>query len=112
MMGEELPGLDEVPEEVLKEVEEAEGRRGRARARRGRRPARSDIMRAVAEVASSSSIRPEDFPDLVRGRLSEEGFDTSRLSDKRVWATYEEMVRRGRLRDYLRVVRRTGDHPE
>ena len=105
MMSEEIPGIDHIPEDVLKEVEEAEGRRGRrGRGRRGRRPARSDIMRAVAEVASGPLIRPEEFPDLVRERLEQEGFDTSRLSDKRVWATYEEMVRRGKLRDYLHVL--------
>lgn len=105
MIMEEIPGMDDIPEDVLKEVEEAEGRKEwQVRTRRGRRPARSDIMRAVAEVATTSFIRPEDFPDLVRERLENEGFDASHLSDKRVWATYEEMVRRGKLRDYLRVI--------
>ncbi len=105
MMGEEIHGINNIPEDVLKEVEEAEGRRKRRKKRRrGGRPARSDIMRAVAEVASVPFIRPEDFPDMVRERLEQEGFDTTRLSDKRVWATYEEMVRRGKLRDYLRVI--------
>ncbi len=106
-MSEEIPGINNIPEEVLREVEEAEGRRERQRrGRRGRRPARSDIMRAVAEVVSGPLIRPEDFPDLVRERLKREGFDTTQLSDKRIWATYEEMVKKGRLRDYLGVVER------
>lgn len=104
-MREEIPGIDKIPEDVLREVEEAEGRRKkRVKRARGRRPARSDIMRAVAEVASGPSVSPEDFPDLVREWLEMEGFDPSRVSDKRVWATYEEMVRRGKLRDYLRVI--------
>ncbi len=106
-MSEEIPGINNIPEEVLREVEEAEGRRERQRrGSRGRRPARSDIMRAVAEVASGLLISPEDFPDLVRERLKREGFDTTHLSDKRIWATYEEMVKKGRLRDYLGVVER------
>jgi len=104
-MSEEIPGINNIPEDVLREVEEAEeSLKRKRRGRRGARPARSDIMRAVAEVASGYLIRPEDFPDLVRERLEREGFDTSHLSDKRVWATYEEMVRRGKLRDYLDVV--------
>lgn len=104
-MSEEIPGINNIPEDVLREVEEAEkSLKRKRRGRRGTRPARSDIMRAVAEVASGPLIRPEDFPDLVRERLEREGFDTSHLSDKRVWATYEEMVRRGKLRDYLDVV--------
>ncbi len=104
MMSDEIPGIDKIPEEALKEIEEADKRQKRARPRRGRRPARSDIMRAVAEVASGPLIRPEEFPYLVRERLEQQGFNTSRLSDKRVWATYEEMVRRGKLKDYLRVL--------
>jgi len=104
VMSDEIPGIDKIPEEVLKEIEEADKRQKRTRPRRGRRPARSDIMRAVAEVASGPLIRPEEFPDLVRERLEQQGFNTSHLSDKRVWATYEEMVRRGKLRDYLRVL--------
>ncbi len=104
-MGEEIPGINNIPDDVLKEVEEAEeSMKRQRRRRRGMRPARSDIMRAVAEVASGPLIRPEDFPDLVRERLKREGFDVTHLSDKRVWATYEDMVKRGKLRDYLRVI--------
>ncbi len=96
-----------VPEDVLEEVLEAEGReRGKGgRGGRARFPSSRDIVEAVIEAAGrAAGIHPDDFPDLVYSVLREKGFDTRFVTVRRIWRVYESLVLRGRIRDVLGVV--------
>ena len=101
---EELPDYSGyLPEEALREVREAEERRVEHRARR-RYPTSRDIVEAVVEASKSGIRNPHDFPDLVFRILEERGFDTTYVTIKRIWRTYESLVRRGVISDVLGVV--------
>ncbi|MEB3846725.1 MAG: hypothetical protein GSR74_01965 [Desulfurococcales archaeon] len=102
-MSEEIP--EDVLEELLeisKEIEEEIGRRPR---RRAKYPSAREIAQAVAEAAKMfRGADPQEFPDLVRKLLEDEGYDTRHVTDRRIWRTYETLVRRGVIRDTLGVV--------
>jgi hypothetical protein len=92
-----------VPEDVLEEIREYGGR-GTAK-RKKPFPSSRDIVEAVKEAALiARGIHPDEFPDLVFRILEERGFDTRFVTIKRIWRTYENLVRRGVIPDTLHVV--------
>lgn len=95
--------LDWVPEDVLREVMKEIERKERKRINK-RRPTRKDLMRIIMK-ALTYDVGPQDFVDLVYELLEEEGYETKFTTVKRIWATYEQMVRKGFIVDYLGVVR-------
>jgi hypothetical protein len=99
---------DEVDEEVLREILEYEKRyavvKKRSYRRRSYPPTGKQLAEAVARAAVLFYGHPDDFPDFVFELLESEGFDTSRVTVKRVWRTYEELVRRKIIGDRLGVV--------
>ncbi len=100
-----------VPEDVLEEVLEAE-ERGVSGGRVGRErfPSSRDIVEAVIEaVGRAAGVHPDDFPDLVYSVLRERGFSTRFVTVKRIWRVYENLVRRGVVRDVLGVVAYAGE---
>ncbi len=100
----ELPDYsDYLPEDALREVREAEEKPRRQRKRRNY-PTSRDIVEAVVEAARSGPRDPHEFPDLVLRILEGKGFDTSYVTVKRIWRTYEALVRRGVISDVLGVV--------
>lgn len=100
----ELPDYsDYIPEDVLREVREAE-KKPRRRGKRRSYPTSRDIAGAVVEAARRGPRDPHGFPDLVLRILEERGFDTSHVTVKRIWRTYEALVRRGVISDVLGVV--------
>jgi hypothetical protein len=102
-MSEEIP--EDVLEELLEISKEIEEEIGLKRRKKAKYPSAREIARAIAKAAKSyRGANPEDFPDLVRELLEEEGYDTSHVTDKRIWRTYETLVRRGIIRDTLGVV--------
>jgi hypothetical protein len=95
---------DIIPEDVLEEVlrEEEEERKGKSKRNY---PSARDIAEAVIEAARMArGVSPDDFPDLVYQLLEERGFDTSKVTVKRIWRTYETLARRGIIPDTLGVL--------
>jgi len=72
--------------------------------RKKKYPSRKDLMNAIKKALGKVILHPHDFPQAVYEVLMEEGFDCSYLTIKRIWKTYEEMVRRGEIYDILDVV--------
>jgi len=105
LRGEGDPLLDIVPEDALREaLEDEPKRRGRRRGRRLRPPTRGELARVVAEAVALYYGHPDGFPDFVYELLESRGFSPRRVTVKRIWATYEELVRRGVVGDRLGVV--------
>lgn len=101
--------VPDIPEDVLEDLMEisreieAEAR-GRRRGKR-KLPSSRDIAQAVAQAAlQARGIPPEEFPDIVIKLLEEQGFDTRYVNERRIWRTYESLVRRGVIPDTLGVV--------
>ncbi len=96
-----------IPEDVLREVEEAEKEfyeKG-SRKKKTRYPSSRDIVEAVIIVAKTfRASSPEEYPDAVLEYLQEKGYDTRHVTVKRIWRTYEKLVREGVISDYLGVV--------
>ncbi len=96
--------LDYVPEDVLKEVLEEEKKSVKGRKKKSY-PSSRDIVEAVIEASKMArGMHPDEFPDLVLRILEDKGFDTRHVTIKRVWSTYENLVRRGVIRDVLHVM--------
>ena len=99
---------EEIPEDVLEELREAEEEieREAGRAKRKRRyPSARDIAEAVREVAlMARGSDPSEFPQLVIEYLERQGFYTGLVNERRIWRTYETLVRRGVIPDTLGVV--------
>jgi predicted PolB exonuclease-like 3'-5' exonuclease len=95
--------LDWVPEDVLEEVLREIEKKERRKLNK-KRPTRKDLMRVIKK-ALAYDVRAQDFVDLVYELLEQEGFETKFTTVKRIWATYEEMVRKGFILDYLDVVK-------
>ncbi len=96
---------DYIPEDVLKDIEEAEKE---LRTRQGYRkkpyPSSRDIVEAVIEAIRRFEGHPDEFPDFVIEILKSKGFETRHVTVKRIWRTYETLVRRGVIGDRLGVV--------
>jgi len=97
--------LDWVPEEALREVLEEIEKERRVRKVNKRRPTRKDLMKVIVE-ALSAGPSPQEFVDVVYEILEQKGFETKFTNVKRIWRTYEEMVKKGFIQDYLDVVKR------
>ncbi|ALL01137.1 hypothetical protein Pyrde_1089 [Pyrodictium delaneyi] len=97
--------LDYVPEDVLEEVLEAEKTiYPRQRAKMKPYPSARDVVEAVVEAVRSFSGHPDEFPDYVLEILHERGFDVRHVTMKRIWRTYENLVRKGVISDRLGVL--------
>ncbi len=103
MNNEKKIDLDYIPEDVLEEVLEEE--RKQRMKKKTPYPSSRDIAEAVIEAAKmAQGIHPDEFPDLVLKILEDQGFDTRHVTVKRIWNTYESLVRRGVIRDTLGVI--------
>ncbi len=101
--------IPDIPEDVLEDLMEVarEIEREASRAPRGRRrlPSSRDLAEVVAEAAlAARGVPPEEFPSIVLSLLEERGFDVRFVNVKRIWRTYESLVRRGVIPDTLGVV--------
>ena len=100
---EEKIDLDYIPEDILEEVLEEERRL--LKKKKSPYPSSRDIVEAVIEAAKMArGIHPHEFPDIVLKILEDQGFDIRHVTVKRIWNTYENLVRRGVIRDVLGVV--------
>ncbi len=103
MNNEKKLDLDYIPEDVLEEVLEEEQRL--TKKKKSPYPSSRDIVEAVIEAAKMArGLHPDEFPDIVLKILEEQGFDTRHVTIKRIWSTYESLVRRGVIRDILGVM--------
>jgi len=69
-------------------------------------PKNSDIAKAILQLFSLNPlVKPEDFVDSVKSVLEMNGFYVKLVTPKRIWRTYENMVRKGQIYDYLLVVK-------
>jgi len=95
-----------IPEDVLKDVLEAERKKtSRGKKDKEKYPSSRDIVDAVVKAVSHAhGIHPDNFPDLVYSILEDQGFSTKFVTVKRIWRTYENLVRRGVIRDILGVI--------
>ena len=104
MVEEEIDYSEIVPEDVLEEIEEYEEKPDKRKTRK-KYPSTRNIVEAVKEAAlRARGIHPDEFPDLVYQILGEQGFDTRYVTMKRIWRTYEKLVRTGVIPDTLHVV--------
>lgn len=107
MNGEKELDLDYIPEDVLKEVLEEEARMKEEKKRRSDYPSSRDIVEAVIEAAKMArGIHPDEFPNIVLDILRDRGFNVKFVTIKRIWSTYESLVRRRVIRDVLGVIGR------
>ncbi len=93
-----------VPEDVVNEVIEEE-EKPRQRVKKPRYPTQSEIVEAVKIVALTYKVDPAVFPDSVLSYLEDQGFNVRHVNVKRIWRTYEKLVRTGQIRDVLGVLR-------
>ncbi len=102
---------DAVPEDVLRDIAEYEEKylsrdRGkRKRFQKARIPTRRDLREAVRR-AILVAAGPEEFPETVIELLKEEGFSVKYTTVRRIWSTYEELVRKAIIPDRFGVVER------
>lgn len=99
----ELP-LDYVPEDVLEEVLKETSRKELKQTKKPYPSARDIVETIIIASAMARSIHPDEFPQLVIKMLEDKGFDTRHVTVKRIWRTYEKLVREGTIRDVLGVV--------
>ncbi len=99
--------LDEVPEDIIREIKEYEENynlRSVKRVKKKPYPSARDIVQTVMEAIESFYGHPDEFPDYVLRLLETKGFCTRHVTVKRIWRTYETLVKRGIIRDKLNVV--------
>lgn len=96
---------ENIPDDVLEEVLEAEKELLPGREKRKKPyPSSRDIVEAVVEAVRTFSGHPDEFPDYVLELLKSKGFDVRHVTVKRIWRTYEMLVRKGVIGDKLRVL--------
>lgn len=94
-----------LPQDVLEEVLEAERELlERKQKRKKPYPSSRDVVEAVVEAVRTFTGHPDEFPDYVIELLRSKGFDTRHVTVKRIWSTYEKLVRKGVIGDRLGVV--------
>lgn len=94
-----------IPDDVLDDVLMAEKESAVKKKSKEKYPSSRDIVSAVIKAAlCAHGIHPDDFPDLVYSILEERGFSTKFVTIKRIWRVYENLVRRGVIRDVLSVI--------
>jgi len=101
--------LDYVPDDVLEEILQEERSLRQRRKKKAPYPSSRDVVEAVIEAVRSFSGHPDDFPDYVISLLEQNGFDTRHVTLKRIWSTYEKLVRRGVISDRLGVLAKRYD---
>ena len=70
-------------------------------------PKNSDIEDAILYIAANKVfIHPDDFFFEIIKFLEKNGFFTGLVTAKRVWKIYEQMVKKGKIYDFLMVMRR------
>lgn len=95
--------FDYIPEDVLEEVLKEE--RKIKRKKKLPYPSSHDIVDAVIEATKMArAIHPHEFPELVIKILRDKGFDTRHVTVKRIWSSYESLVKRGVIQDLLGVI--------
>ncbi|ABM81069.1 hypothetical protein [Hyperthermus butylicus] len=96
--------IDYVPEDVLEEIVSAESELKQKRKRYKPYPSSRDVVEAVIEAVRTFSGHPDEFPDYVLEILEARGFDVRHVTLKRIWRTYEMLVRKGVIGDRLGVL--------
>ncbi len=93
-----------IPEDVLEEIVTEEKKR--TRKVKVKYPSSKDVVEAVIEATKmAKTIHPNDFPSLVLKILENQGYDVKHVTVKRIWRTYEMLVRKGVISDVLHVVK-------
>jgi len=106
----ETGGRDElyyefIPEDVLREVLEAESELRVTKTRKKKPyPTSRDVVEAIIEAVRTFSGHPDEFPEYVLEVLRSKGFDVRHVTVKRIWRTYELLVRKGVIGDRLGVL--------
>ncbi|MCE4599366.1 MAG: hypothetical protein F7C81_04115 [Desulfurococcales archaeon] len=96
---------EDLPEDVIEDLMEASKKRKLERRMKEKLPSSRDVVEAVVEAASmATGLSPDEFPDLVYKILEEKGFSTRYVNERRIWSTYENLVRRAVIKDVLGVV--------
>ena len=92
----------EVSEEVLREIEEYEEKYLKTKHTRSKRsfPSNEDVAEAVRAITGGVITRhsAEELYTSVKKYLESRGFDTSRLTEGRLWRLVTSMVKKGILR--------------
>jgi hypothetical protein len=101
--------FDEIPDDVLEDLEEVISEIASDTRKAGKRkvklPSSRDLAEIVAEAAlQARGIDPAEFPEIVIQMLEERGFYTKYVNEKRIWRVYESLVRRRVIPDTLGVV--------
>ena len=95
---------DYVPEDILREVISAERELKQKRKKYKPYPSSRDVVEAVIEAVRMFSGHPDEYPDYVLEILEARGFDVRHVTVKRIWRTYEILVRKGVIGDSLGVL--------
>jgi hypothetical protein len=94
-----------LPEDVLRDIEEAERELKQPTQKRKKPyPSSRDVAEAVVEAIRTFEGHPDEFPDYVLRLLRAKGFEVRHVTVKRIWRTYENLVRRGVIGDKLGVI--------
>ncbi len=99
-----LASLDYIPRDALEEVLREEEKLKQKHKRKHPYPSSRDVVTAVIESVRGFSGHPDEFPDYVIQVLRDKGFDTRHVTIKRIWRTYELLVRKRIIADRLGVV--------
>ncbi len=94
--------LEWFPEDVLEEVLREINKEYKKERVNKKRPTRKDLMKAILE-ALKLEPSPQEFVDVVFEILEQQGFNTKFTTVKRIWLTYETMVKKGFIADVLDV---------
>ena len=93
-----------IPEGVLEEIMAEEKKR--IKKEKVKYPSSKDVVEAIIEATKmAKTIHPNDFPSLVLKILEDRGYDVRHITVKRIWRTYEMLVRKGIISDVLHVVK-------
>ncbi len=105
MSSEPNKSIDYVPPDVLDDILEAEREILTTHKRKKKPyPSNSDLVEAIIEALSTFYGHPDNFPDHVIKVLRSKGFETRHVTLKRIWRTYEMLVRKRVIKDKLGVV--------
>jgi len=68
-------------------------------------PKTSDIRKAIMKIYRTGVVwHPSELCEVVRSQLEAQGLNTKYLTDKRIWRNYEFMVKKGWIKDWLKVI--------
>lgn len=101
-MSDQRDYYEEVNEEILREIREYEEKYLRTRRAKSKRPfpSNEDVAEAIKAITSGIITRhsAEELYTSVKKYLESRGFDTSRLTEGRLWRLVTSMVKKGILR--------------